>query len=66
MRIPRATTTDDGTYIVKRLKWPCYVGEAKRLSEQFKAFYASLTAVYTVSTSYVFRPGHVQAARRLI
>ena len=49
------TRKDNGTYEVKKLKWPLYAGEAKNLSEQFKAFYVSLTAVYTVSTSYVLR-----------
>lgn len=53
----KKTTTekDGGTYEVKKLKWPFYAGEAKKLSEQFKAFYSSLTAVYTVSTSYVIQ-----------
>ena len=51
----KKTTTekDDGTYAVKKLVWPVYAGDAKKLSEQFKAFYASLTAVYAVSTSFV-------------
>ena len=53
----KKTTTrkDDGTYVVKRIRWPLYAGEAKKLSDQFKSFYASLTAAYTVSTSCVFR-----------
>lgn len=54
MFISKTTTKkDDGTHAVKKLKWPLYTGEAKKLSEQFKAFYASLTAAYTISTSYV-------------
>lgn len=53
----KKTTTEreSGTYEVKKLKWPLYAGEAKKLSEQFKAFYSSLTAVYTISTSYVIQ-----------
>ena len=47
------TKKDDGTYVVKKLRWPLYTGEAKKLSEQFKSFHLSLTAVYTVLTSYV-------------
>lgn len=47
------TKKDDGTHAVKKLKWPLYAGEAKNLSEQFKAFYVSLTAAYAISTSYV-------------
>ena len=45
------TKQDNGTYVVKKLKWPLYAGDARTLSEQFKAFYVSLTAAYTVSTS---------------
>ena len=52
------TRKEDGTVQVKRLKWPLYAGDAKKLSKQFKAFYASLTAVYTVTTSFVFLPFH--------
>ena len=53
----KKTTThrSGGTYTVKRFKWPLHSGEAKKLSKQFRAFYTSLTAVYTVSTSYVLR-----------
>lgn len=47
----------DGKRVIKKLKWPLYAGEAKALSEQFKAFYLSLTAAYTISTSCVFTPG---------
>ena len=52
----KKTTTqkDDGTYAVKKLTWPLYAADAKKLSEEFKAFYVSLTAAYTVSTSYAF------------
>ena len=49
------TKKDDGTYVVKKLRWPLYTGEARKLSEQFKSFHLSLTAVYTVLTSYVSR-----------
>ena len=45
--IPR----NDGTYEVRKLKWPFYACQAKKLSKQFRSFYQSLTAVFTVSTS---------------
>ena len=48
----------DGAYEVKRIKWPLYASEARKLSEDFRAFYLSLTALYTVFTSYelIFLP----------
>ena len=43
----------DTTREVRRVCWPFYTGRAKELSEKFRAFYDSLSAVYTVSTLYV-------------
>ena len=49
--ISKATVQrDDGTYQVRKLAWPLYAGEARKLSAQFRAFYASLSAFYAVST----------------
>ena len=55
--IKRTTTqNDDGIHVVKKLKWPLYAREAKKLSEHFRSFYVSLTTVFVVSNSYVFLP----------
>ena len=43
----------DGAHKVKRIKWPLYEGEARMLSEEFRAFYVSMTALYTLSASCV-------------
>ena len=42
----------NGAHEVKRVRWPLYAGEARKLSEDFRAFHLSLTALYTLSTSY--------------
>ena len=47
---------EDGTYSVKKLQWLLKPGKAKALAEQFRSFYIQLTAVYTVSSSYVSGP----------
>ena len=44
---------DNGTCRVKKLQWLLKPGKAKELAEHFKSFYVRLTAVYTVSSSYV-------------
>ena len=44
----------DSTREVRRVRWQFYAGRAKELSEKFRAFYDSLSAVYTVSTLYVY------------
>ena len=44
---------NDGTYSVKKLQWLLKPGKAKKLEDQFRGFYIQLTAVYTVSSTYV-------------
>ena len=50
------TRKDDGTCEVKKLRWPLYANEAKRLSKRFRDFDASLTAAYIVAISCVLYP----------
>ena len=50
---------DDGTYRVKRVQWLLKPGKAKTLAEQFRSFYVRLTAIYTVSSSYVSNSSRV-------
>ena len=51
--LARATKQNDGTTKIKIFHWPLLARDADKLSQQFKAFYLSLTAVYAVRTSYV-------------
>ena len=43
----------DGTRKVKKIVWPRFASEAAKLSDQFRAYYGLLSAVYAVSTSCV-------------
>ena len=52
--IGKTTREEDGERVIKKLKWPLYAGEARKLSAQFHALYLSLTATSAVSTSCVF------------
>ena len=51
--------TSNSTREVKKVRWPFYAGQAKELSEKFREFYDSLSAVYTVSTLCVYFCWHV-------
>ena len=50
--VDKATTTKaDGSYEVKKIKWVRYSSEGKALAAEFKGFYLSLCAVFSVNTS---------------